>query len=375
MKILIISQRAIIPRHQHKFRLLAENSNVQIKILMPYFWKERSSGSVFHYENVNGHNKFKTVTYKSFSSKWFSRRVIFFLDVWQALKFHPDILWVDDEPTSRLLTKWIRIKRLFMPWGRVFCTARDPRYKQLSASKKKIEKVNYQQLSCIFSTNKIVSNNLLRKGFGGKIIELPSEFQFDEDQQQKSPLDIKKSLGLNQQVVGYIEPKISKQALFILLESFARIPLNFSLLIVGQSNDKKEIQEKLEALGLNSRTKLVGEFDYPRIKNYLSAMDVLIDPTYDPMVWSELMADVLNDAASMDIPVIGLKSGLRLDETYENITNSSDKRDEISQSIKSVLNDFEKREEVIKRGRRNLFKTDPQQFTSSTISFLKSTLK
>ncbi len=378
MKILIVSQRAVIKRHCYKFKQLSQNPNVQVKILMPHVWKEKNTGKVFRSSKVDLDSNFDVLVYRSVFGHLFASVFTLLIDLWQGLTYYPDVIWVDDEPQGALLTKWIKIKKWFMPWVHVFCTARDPRFKQLMPALKKIEKSNFKRLSCAFSGSRKVSDHLLRKGFEGKLIEIPADLKFENNILGNEKLDVvrkKESLGLGSVVVGYIEPIVTDEIVSIIIKAVAKIPKNLSLIIIGEGCQGYALQKLIHGLGLSSRVKLVSDFNYELISEYLKVIDVLVDPVYDSMFWNELLEDVIDDAISMDIPLIPFKTGNHVITLDQILSDPEAKIQEIKENIDLALVDQAYKEELVQQSKKRVFDIEPKEFIQSTLVCLKSILK
>src|SRR3990167_4812732 len=88
MKILVISEKANNPEYFGMYEALSRRTGVQVRVLAPSF----------------------------------------FQDFREGFKFYPDVVWVDAEPYSFRVAKWIFLKKNFMPWTHIVATANDNFY-------------------------------------------------------------------------------------------------------------------------------------------------------------------------------------------------------------------------------------------------------
>lgn len=77
-----------------------------------------------------------------------------------------------------------------------------------------------------------------------------------------------------------------------------------SLLIVGEGQDRVELQEMTESLGLSERVRFCGWVSPDLVPNYLSAGDIFVGPS-----WTEAQGITFIEAMLMRMPVIATRVG------------------------------------------------------------------
>lgn len=297
----------------------------------------------------------------------------------QALKFYPDILWIDEEPHHLSVTFWLLLKKIFMPWARTVVTARDNFFRQFSSFRRSLERFNHRNLDAVFSCGKTVSDTLLRKGFSGKIMEItplglslpspPADAEIDVPR-------LKESMGLKQKVVGYVGPLETGKGIEWLIQSVAKIPLSLSLLFVGEGPAEFRLKAFAGELGMESRIAVFPGTSESAMWKYYRAMDVLVLPSLSTTSWREPFNEVILDAMAMGVPVIGSKSGeipYLIEDAGVLIPESDEKA--LRDAIEKIFKDEAFRTELIQKGKDRLSQFDQAKWTEKMIEFLMSLWK
>jgi len=339
MKILVISKRSPAPGYFWKFEDLSKHPGFQIRVLTPSLIQDFREG----------------------------------------FKFYPDIIWVDEEPYCFTVTKWLILKKFFMPWSHVIASANDNFFRQSSSIQKGIEKFNYQNLSGILSNGKTVVDNLLRKRFSGKILEVSGLNLNRELQPSKGEIDaknLKESLGLQFKVVGYFGPLLPERGLEWLLRSVAKIPLNLSLLFIGNGPQEFALRQWSLQLGIDSRLKIIPDADDSDFLKYYKAMDVLVLPSISTPKWREPFSGVVLEAMKIGLPVIASKSGEIPNEVGDGgILISEGDEPALSEALTKVLKDDAFRAELILKGKAQAASMNPQKTVDLVADFFESIAK
>ncbi|MBI4397772.1 MAG: glycosyltransferase [Candidatus Omnitrophica bacterium] len=347
MKILVISKKVSRPEYHQKLAALSQNrSDIQVRILAPSFI-----------------NDFK-----------------------EGFKFYPDILWVDEDPSRFEVTKWLLLRRMFMPWSRVVASAEDNFFRRFHSLRRFWERFNYQYLDGIISSGKTVTDMLLRKRFAGKIAEiagfnLPLGKELPETKSSVLPAgqeaaNVKESLGLQFKVLGYAGALREENGLEWLMECVAKLPVNLSLLFVGRGPLEFRLRALAGDLGMSSRLKIIYDAQDGAYAQYFPAMDFIVFPSLSTPAWREPFNEVLFRAMKEGIPVIAANTGEIPYEAGDGALLIAEHDDSaLGQAINRILTDPAFREELIQKGKSRAAQFNLEHFSASLIEFFKEILK
>lgn len=336
MKILVVSKKASLPEYQWKFVSLSGRPEIQIRVIPPSFYKDFKEG----------------------------------------FKFYPDIIWVDDEPYSAEVSKWLILKQFFMPWSRVVATANDNFYRQFSGFNKWFEKFNFRNLSGILSNGRTITDNLLRKGYSGKIAEIPGISSIRHSGQitdDSDPASLKGSLGLQFKTVGYMGSLREEKGLEWLLRSVAKVPINLSLLFVGKGPLEFRLRKLSAELGMESRLKIIPDVERREFKKFYRAMDVMVLPSLSTLSWREPFDPVLIEAMSVGLPVVASRSGEIPNEVGDGAVLIPEKdQAALTEALSKILNDEAFRTGLIQKGKERAEFYNPKKMIDELVNFFST---
>lgn len=109
--------------------------------------------------------------------------------------------------------------------------------------------------------------------------------------------------------IGFVGRIASEKGIFTLAEACGRMRGDFQMLFVGDGPDRALLERRLEELGLEHRSRVVGLIDRDKISQYYAEMNVLVLPSLSTPGWKEQFGVVLAEAMLMGVPVVGSTSG------------------------------------------------------------------
>ena len=119
-------------------------------------------------------------------------------------------------------------------------------------------------------------------------------------------------------------------------ELLARNKIIFKAIIVGDGVLKNQLEKKIDSLYLNSIVELVGSKTQEQIKEYMEKADVFILPGITYKGRSETQGLVIQEAQSMQIPVIISDAGGMAEGILDGITGFVVKQNAIKQFVEKV---------------------------------------
>lgn len=223
-------------------------------------------------------------------------------------EFQPDIVYVEEEPTSFALAQFSWLKRKFnyklgfFTWENIYYRPRHPL----------VQALNLKKADFAVAGNTEAKNVLKRKNFSRPIKVIPqlgvdlTTFFSDKKAREK----IRRELGLNQFfVVGYAGRLVYEKGVHLLLQAGAHLRQDFRILILGKGPYKNELEKLAQTLGIHKKIIWVSGVSHRQVADYLNAMDCLVLPSITTNYWKEQYGQVLVQAMGCQVPVIGSTSG------------------------------------------------------------------
>ncbi len=110
--------------------------------------------------------------------------------------------------------------------------------------------------------------------------------------------------------IGYVGRLMPEKGLMILAEALNEIKdQDWRVLIVGDGEERKPLEEKLASYGLLDRAEFAGAVAYEETPEYFQKLDVLVIPTRTTEKIREQFGRVIVEAMACQIPVIGSTCG------------------------------------------------------------------
>ena len=199
----------------------------------------------------------------------------------------------------------------------------------------------------------LVYDAMIQKGFPearGRVITL------GVDMDHFCPIDgvereaVRKSLMLEQPVVGFVGRLVAAKGLDVLMQALERVPQPWSLLVLGSGPYEQRILSWAERHGWSQRVRvLLARHD--EVPRYLNAMDVLAAPSQTTPTWKEQFGRMVIEAFACRVPVIGSDSGeIPYVVADAGMIVSESDVDGWAQAITSLLGDAEQRSRLADKG-------------------------
>jgi glycosyltransferase involved in cell wall biosynthesis len=351
MRVLIVSHSCIVDVNQARFMELSKYSDIEIRLIVPqYFRDDFSSPKTF-----KRHPEFQAKIYAlpSFLNNIPNKSInLHFYPDWNKIikEFKPDILYIEEEPWSLSAFQFAVVKgrskflffteqNLFKHYPFPFC---------------KFEEYVYKKSDCAIAVSEDAKNVLLKKGYEKKIFVIPHSINvkmFSKKDTQK----LKKKLGLEGFVIGYVGRLVKEKGLDILVKAVKRLnhyPL--SLLIVGSGPELHRIQKLANGL---KRVYIIENIPHREVSIYLSCMDVLVLPSISMNNWTEQFGRVIIEALACEVPVIGSDCGEipnLIKKTKGGLIFKEGDVDELSQKLTKFIDSPEKAKRFAKNGKKEV---------------------
>lgn len=206
----------------------------------------------------------------------------------------------------------------------------------------KAMKLFTNQCDLVFAPTENMKNYLLQNGTRSAVRVLPTgldSFSYEEDQEKSA--EIRKSCIKDKKFLLCSVSRLEKEKnMEFLIKGTARLKEKmgdcFRLLLIGDGNERKALEELCKRLGLEDTVIFVGKVPNEEIKNYQFASDLFLFASK-----SETQGIVLLEAMAAGNPVAAVKASGVMDvvKNEENGLMTAEDVEEWSSCIERVLSD------------------------------------
>lgn len=192
---------------------------------------------------------------------------------------------------------------------------------------------------------------LRRKGLMAPVATIPLGIDIERFGRAQ-PLDIL-SAGATTPIVGYLGRFEPVKGLSYLLDAFARLNMQATLVLAGSGSEREALEGSVTAAGLSHRVRVLPPLAFAQVPSFLKALDVLVLPSIT--IWPthrEQFGRVLVEAMAAGTAVIGTTSGA-IPEVIGDAGLIVPERDSgaLTSALRRMLGDSCLRAELARRGR------------------------
>ncbi|MBU0662488.1 glycosyltransferase, partial [Candidatus Micrarchaeota archaeon] len=276
MKLLVIAHAAFMRTNRILFREIAA-LGTDTTILSPEHWR-----CDFKLDKIKMESR-KDEKFALLSGKTaFNGKINYYFFTSPLLlnmgKIKPDIVFIYQEPWSFSALQAAIVSRIFGAEP-VFYTMENME-RRLRFPLPLIEKIVFRLCKNAFALTDEGIELLRKKGFRGRVEKLYLGVD-TKLFRKRNALVLKKKLGLNGFVIGYMGRLIKEKSVETILEACSGFKFDFSIAIdAGELyiEQRRLLERKAQELGLRERVVFVDP-DYDEMPTYMSALDVLVLPS------------------------------------------------------------------------------------------------
>lgn len=311
MRVLVVSHTYLRRFNQRKWEAFADLSPRHAALLVvPDGWRDPHFG--FVKPEPPGHRRVALQVARAVFRG--QGTLTFHIDprlVQSARRFQPDVVLVEQEPHSLLALQGRWLARLlpgrppftFFTWG-------SPPNRRRPMPLRHLEQGALRAARMVFAGNQAASDHVRATGFSRPIHRIPQVGVDLLDRPDATRRQLRSELGLTGVVVGFAGRLVPEKGLLDLADALSGLGrLDWTMLAIGRGPLSDALKRRFSGAHLDRRLRLVEDADHHQVGDLLSALDVLVLPSYATADWAEQFGHVLIEAMAAGCPVVGTNSG------------------------------------------------------------------
>jgi L-malate glycosyltransferase len=311
IRIVVVSHACVVPENRARWQRLAErHPNTEVTVLVPAFWEGYQYGVVERWrpqaETEDNYRVLPIPVWRRASGAYLFRSLDAFLR-----RLQPDILHVAEGEFGLVWRQMILYRRLWAPKAKLlFMSYNDHEIPLEQFYPRMIWRWVCRESDLAVAGNSRVRSVWQSAGYPKPIV-VQTEIGADEtffcpdaaDRQcQRQRLGVEGTV-----VIGFAGRIRDYKGVLELADAVLGLQGDRSLLMVGDGDQRKDIEAKFEAAGQRQRLVMTGLVPRAEMPHYLRAMDIFVLPSRKS--WREQFGLVLPEAMLCGLPVVGSTSG------------------------------------------------------------------
>lgn len=299
--VLVISHTYITRIGREKWRELRRRYDVNLKIIVPTVWKDYLF--TIRAEDHLDDELDVTALPVAFSGK---EAAHFYKSAALGMReFTPDILHVEEGTDAFSYFQALVYRRVFAPKAKTLFFTWMNFEKTLNFPFTFFERFNLIRSDAAICGNADARDILRRKGYENPIYVMPLLGLDAALFQRRAQPELAARLGLHGTVIGFIGRFVPEKGVMDLLEEFARLTGERTLLLIGGGALEADLRRRAAELGVADRVRIVLSIPHAEVPKYINVMDLLVLPSYTVPHWKEQFGQVLVQAMASEVPVLG----------------------------------------------------------------------
>lgn len=362
IRVLRIAHASLTPALRGRERAIVKTfSNVDMQVITPPVWEEAGVDV-----RAVDDDFFPVIKAGTFLSKHIQLFAYNPLPIIKALRRHkPHIIDMDHEPYSIPCAEIITLRNIFCPLAKIVMQTAQNIPKRYPPPFTFLEKRAFRQVSAAYMCSSSVGEVLDEKKFTKPQILSP----FGVDLDKFYPAEKQNSEKDKPVTIGFIGRLLEAKGLLTLADALANLKTeNWRLLIVGDGERRKVLEEKLASAGLLERTQFVGAVPYDETPDYFRELDILVVPTRTTPKIREQFGRVIIEAMACKVPVIGSTCGA-IPEVIGDaglVFRENDAAD-LSEKLRKLIGNSNLRQELATAGRKRVEENYTWEFAARQI--------
>jgi glycosyltransferase involved in cell wall biosynthesis len=220
-------------------------------------------------------------------------------------EFQPDILHVEEGTDAFSYYQALHLKSFYARQAKTLFFTWMNFEKKLKFPFTYFEKYNLKHSDAAICGNSDARDILREKGFEKPIEVMPLLGIDSELFSKRDGSQVRNELNADGIVIGFIGRFVAEKGVLDLVDACAKLDVPYTLLMIGGGELETAIRELAEQRGIADRLRMVISIPHKEVPKYISAMDMLVLPSYTVPHWKEQFGQVLVQAMASEVPVIG----------------------------------------------------------------------
>lgn len=300
IRVLRVAHASLTPALRGRERGIARKfPRVEMEVVTPRRWREKGVDVCAVADEY-----FPVRTARTFLSRHIQLFAYDPRPIIEALRRHrPHLIDMDHEPYSLPCAEIIALRNLFAPQTPIVMQTAQNIFKNYPPPFSLFERRALRQIAGAYMCSLTVKEVLDRKHFHKPQRVVP--FGVDLEQFRFHQRERKNVL-----TVGYVGRLLPAKGLSTLIDALWQIKNeSWRLLVVGDGEERINLERGLRERGLRDRAELVGAVHYDETPDYFRQIDVLVVPTVTTNKIREQFGRVIVEAMASGAPVIGSTCG------------------------------------------------------------------
>jgi glycosyltransferase involved in cell wall biosynthesis len=309
MRILLISHTCQSRTEgQPKARRLAELPGVELRVIVPRWWKHYGSWRAA--ELPAGRDFDVDVL----DARWpWAGPAQFYLHWYPQLgrllrEFRPDVIDLWEEPWGLVSAHACRLRNRICPAARIVSETEQNIDKTLPFPFERFRAYTLRNADYAVARNAEAVRVLRKKGYTGPAEVVPNAV----DTELFRPMDrdrCRSELGAKGFVVGYVGRLVEEKGLTDLVDALPACPPQVNAVFVGSGPLGDELVRRADHIGIGNRVRFIPGLPLEELPKVMNAFDLLALPSRTTPRWKEQFGRVLIEAQACGVPVVGSDSG------------------------------------------------------------------
>lgn len=363
----MVSKACVVGTYQTKLEAIGQTADVDLTVVVPAKWKE--AGGDLHLErcHLDGYDlRVEPIALNGHFHQHFYPRLGKLIR-----QLRPDIVHMDEEPYSFVTwlgfraAKAVGAKTLFFSWQNILRVYPPPfRWMEQQI----LHYADYAQMG-----NAAAEQVWRDKGYRGPSQTFPQfGVSLDLFRPKSTPTQPNTPF-----VIGSANRRITHaKGIDLILQAAARLDGNWQLRITGDGDEKPQLEQLAQTLGIAERVQFVGKIGSEQVPEFLRGLDVLILPSRTTKTWKEQFGRVLIEAMAVGVPIIGSDSG-EIPHVLADagLVFREDDADHLFTHLQAFRNSAELRQQYVQRGHQRVeAHYTQQQIAAKTVAIYRQML-
>lgn len=304
-KLLMISYSSFLQKYYQTLPCeIKKQTDWNVKVLVPAFWKEKWSGGKIFLEKDQ--DDFYDIVIGKILCPGNLHFSIFLTKLKSLLKnFQPDIIDLEDEPFNLGSYQIVNYRDRFAPKSKIVLHASQHKFKHYPPPFNLIEKYVLGRIEAILARNQMAVDVLKQKEYRGLLFKVThgvdiNAFHPRELSDLCLQLNPKRKL-----IIGFVGALDEHKGVHHLIEALEGVECK--LILVGNGRFKDRLQQLAKLKKVD--TEFLLSASHLEVAHYMNCMDIFVLPSLTRPNWVEKFGRVLIEAMANGIPIIGSDSG------------------------------------------------------------------